>query len=131
MTTECYYSACPHHSVHDEPDEGPFCFEPECKATPDQQAEYEQPMDVGGIMRYPFTVLLMYPDYATDNYGEDTFLAHVDAHGPEEAVRVAQGFAYASYMDGMTIDDMTGDAEDFRVLCMFGGHLVDLAAGLQ
>jgi hypothetical protein len=82
-------------------------------------------------MRYPFTVLMSYPDYATDNYGEDTYLAHVDARSPEEAVKVAQGFAFASYMDGTKIEDMTGDAEDFRVLGMFGGHLVDLAAGLS
>lgn len=82
-------------------------------------------------MRYPFTVLMLYPDYATDNYGEDTFLAHVDAHGPEEAVRLAQSLAYAIYMDDTEIDDMTGDADDFRVLGMFGGHLVDLAAGLS
>ncbi len=81
-------------------------------------------------MRYQFTVLMSYPDYATDNYGEDTYLAHVDAKSPEEAVKVAQGFAFASYLDGMEIEDIFGNAEDFRVLGMFDGHLVDLAAGL-
>lgn len=55
MTTECYYSACPHHSIHDEPDEGPFCFEPECKATPDQQAEYETKLRLERLKRKGYT----------------------------------------------------------------------------
>lgn len=33
MTIECYYSQCPKHSTHTDPDEGPFCFESECIAT--------------------------------------------------------------------------------------------------
>lgn len=32
MTTECYYAMCLHHGIHSG-EEGPFCFEPECKAT--------------------------------------------------------------------------------------------------
>lgn len=32
MTIECYYGDCPHHG-NQSGDEGPFCFEPECKAT--------------------------------------------------------------------------------------------------
>jgi len=82
-------------------------------------------------MRVPFTVLMLYPDYATDNYGEDTYLAHVEAKGPEEAVKVAQCISYATYMDDTELADMTGDFRDFKVLAMFGGHLVDLAAGLS
>lgn len=34
MTIECYYKWCKYHSIHDEEDEGPFCFEQECRATP-------------------------------------------------------------------------------------------------
>lgn len=33
MTTECYYAECPHHSANDPNEEGPFCYEPECKAS--------------------------------------------------------------------------------------------------
>jgi len=33
MTTECYFQHCPFHGVHDD-EEGPFCFEPHCRATP-------------------------------------------------------------------------------------------------
>ena len=31
MTIECYYSACPFHSINHEIDQGPFCFEEECR----------------------------------------------------------------------------------------------------
>ena len=32
MTIECYYGDCRYHGTHDG-EEGPFCFEAECKAT--------------------------------------------------------------------------------------------------
>lgn len=38
MTIECYFDACPHHGVHSG-DEGPFCYEEECKAT-DQEIKW-------------------------------------------------------------------------------------------
>lgn len=38
MTIECYYDACPHHGTHSG-DEGPFCFEADCKAT-DQEIKW-------------------------------------------------------------------------------------------
>ncbi len=82
-------------------------------------------------MRYPFTVLTLRPDYATDNYGEDTFLAHVKAKCPEDAAKVAQGMVFADYLDGADVADLIGDPEDFRVLCMFPGHLDDLSAGIN
>jgi hypothetical protein len=36
MTALCYYQWCKYHSIHDEPDEGPFCFEEECRATAEE-----------------------------------------------------------------------------------------------
>ena len=30
MTIECHYSRCPHHGVHTDPDDGPFCYQREC-----------------------------------------------------------------------------------------------------
>ena len=34
MTIECYVSACPFHSCHDEgPDEGPFCYQDKCQVS--------------------------------------------------------------------------------------------------
>ena len=55
MTTECYYSACPHHSIHDGRDDGPFCFEYVCKATPAQQAEYETALKLERLKRKGYT----------------------------------------------------------------------------
>lgn len=34
MTIECYNDKCPFHSVHQEPDEGPYCYEVECHFPP-------------------------------------------------------------------------------------------------
>lgn len=38
----------------------------------------------------PFTVLLLYPDYAADTFGQDTYLAYVHAVDAEEAVTKAR-----------------------------------------
>lgn len=41
MTIECYYSSCPHHGCNEvPPEEGPFCFEVDCRATPEQIKQY-------------------------------------------------------------------------------------------
>lgn len=39
MTIECYYSECKYHGTHDG-EEGPFCFEYECRATPDELDQF-------------------------------------------------------------------------------------------
>ena len=36
MTTECYYGGCKYHGSKSDPEEGPFCFEEECKATQEE-----------------------------------------------------------------------------------------------
>lgn len=30
MTIECHDGACPYHSVHTDPEDGPFCYESRC-----------------------------------------------------------------------------------------------------
>ena len=40
MTCECYYPQCPYHICHTDANEGPFCEEPKCHATPQQLEEY-------------------------------------------------------------------------------------------
>lgn len=37
-----------------------------------------------------YTVILMRPDYATDNYGTDTFMTHVEAVDPRTALSEAR-----------------------------------------
>jgi len=41
MTIECYYSDCLYHSCHEIGQEGPFCYEEECKATEYEQEQFE------------------------------------------------------------------------------------------
>lgn len=33
MSCECYFDKCKYHNTQNDPDEGPFCDEPECLAT--------------------------------------------------------------------------------------------------
>lgn len=42
MTIECYFTKCPHHSIHQWPDDGPFCYEEECLATEKEIDEYHE-----------------------------------------------------------------------------------------
>lgn len=46
----------------------------------------------------PYTVVLMRPDYLTDNYGMDTYTAHVEEKGILEAI--ARGQKEAFHADG-------------------------------
>lgn len=70
-----------------------------------------------------FTVLLLYPDYMSDNFGQDTYLAHVKAEDVKGAQRVAQlkllrnlGKDYAG----------TVDPNDYAVLMVIEGHHNDI-----
>lgn len=42
MTTECYFSSCKHHSNQTDPEDGPFCYEKDCKATPEEEAKFRK-----------------------------------------------------------------------------------------
>lgn len=37
-----------------------------------------------------YTVLLLYPDYMTDAYGQETYAAHVEADSPRQALSKAR-----------------------------------------
>jgi hypothetical protein len=71
-----------------------------------------------------YTVLLLRPDYIADEFGKDTYLAHVVANGAAEAAQAAQREArdadFAS--DGGDWVDHT----DYHVLLVCVGHLKDL-----
>lgn len=70
----------------------------------------------------PFTVLLLYPDSIAANYGEETYLAHVDAATAAEAQAEAQREAWEA--SAGEDEDYAGDS--FFVLAVFRGHLLDL-----
>ena len=66
-------------------------------------------------MQKPYSVLLLYPDYADDT-GYETYYALVEAADPNEAVAVAQRQAVAA-QDGIEIEP-----DDFHPLLVTPGH---------
>jgi hypothetical protein len=69
-----------------------------------------------------YTVILLLPDYATDNFGRDTYCDHVTSIGPASAIEVARRNCMEAN-DGGTIDE----PEDLFVIAVFSGHHDDLA----
>jgi hypothetical protein len=63
----------------------------------------------------PYSVLLLYPDYANDS-GTETYYAFVDASDPIEAVTTAQRTAFAA-QDGLVFPP-----PDFHPLLVTEGH---------
>src|ERR1043166_4101418 len=63
----------------------------------------------------PYSVLLLYPDYANDN-GTETYYAFVEALDPIDAVAVAQREAISAQ------DGVEGAPEDFAPLLVTPGH---------
>ena len=90
----------------------------ECEANFDLET-WKEIADREGI--YPHTVLLLYPDYIADEFGKETYLAHVMAAHSAQAIEKAQQDALLANPDW---DDT--DPEDFHVLLTVSGHLNDL-----
>jgi hypothetical protein len=63
----------------------------------------------------PYSVLLLYPDFANDS-GTETYYAFVEASDAIEAVATAQQEAATAQ------ESMDGDPEDFAVLLVTPGH---------
>ena len=76
--------------------------------------------DAQGLI--PFTVLLLYPDTIASNYGEETYLACVDAATAAEAQVEAQREAWEATAGA----DEDYDGDSFFVLAVFKGHLLNL-----
>ena len=69
----------------------------------------------------PYTVLMLYPDYLADQYGQDTYLAHVEAENHAKAIRKAQVKALRA--QGTCAG---ASADDFYPLFCTEGHHNDL-----
>lgn len=65
-----------------------------------------------------YSVLLLYPDYMADNYGQDTYYTSVHAAGPLEAITLAQQEVVAENAHEQD-DDM--DPDDFVCLLVIEG----------
>ena len=70
---------------------------------------------LGRRQTQPYTVLVLRPDYMATNYGQDTFLAHVEATGPAQAQRMARREAAAA-------DRSEVSSEDYYILLLIEGH---------
>ena len=78
-------------------------------------------------MTYQFTVLLLRPDYIADNYGQDTFMSHVEVSedSVDEAIKAAQEeVLIVDYGTDADEDDLIGvSPEDYHPLLVCRGHI--------
>ena len=72
-----------------------------------------------------YTVLLLRPDYMADEFGKDTYLAHVSANGAQEAQCKAQAEVISVDYEGEPDDGV--DPTDYHVLFVASGHHEDLS----
>ena len=73
----------------------------------------------------PYTVLLQRPDWIADNYGLDTYLAHVNAK--TERLAVSAAWQQVKEADGLDDD---ANLADYAVLLLIAGHHDDLTPEL-
>jgi hypothetical protein len=70
----------------------------------------------------PFTVLLLYPDYAAETFGHDTWMAHARARNSKDAdLRARRDASNAIANQPLAIEH-----EDWHTLAVFEGHLEDV-----
>ena len=77
-----------------------------------------------------YTVLLLRPDYLADEFGHDTYLAHVTANGATEAMEMAQLEAALGDAEGWSLEEIMeegGSPNDYHVLFATIGHLRDMS----
>jgi hypothetical protein len=82
-------------------------------------------------MKKQFTVLLLRPDYMTDNFGQDTYQAQVEAPDVAKAVLAAQREAViaddpASVAMPETDPTFIRDCDNYHVLAVYEGHINDI-----
>lgn len=66
----------------------------------------------------PYTVLLLRPDYIAEPYGQDTYMAHVFADWPDDAVEAARIKAWNEDHG----DDAGTSWDDYHPLLVLEGH---------
>ncbi len=78
----------------------------------------------------PFTVLLIVPEYATDSYGEDTYLDHVMAVDVQQAIEKARKAAWKTHDVDPDDGDFNPDCfKDYKVAMVCEGHIQDVSTG--
>lgn len=75
-----------------------------------------------------FTVVLLRPDYMSDNYGQDIYVAHVEA----ECATTAYDAAREEVFEADNYDGLEPQSVDDYALCvMFSGHVLACLYGWQ
>ena len=74
-------------------------------------------------MTKKYTVILLYPDYMSENYGQETYMTCVDAKNPTEAVANARAEISAG---GENEQDEEAEPTDFFVIAVIAGDHEDL-----
>lgn len=69
----------------------------------------------------PYTVLLLRPDYIAEPYGQDTYMAHVEAENPVNAIEAAQ----IEVWNEDAGDEDSTSWDDYHPLLVLDGHLYD------
>lgn len=67
-----------------------------------------------------WTVILLYPDYMTDDFGADLYVDSAEADDPYEAVKLVQGMAADANADVELSGD--NDPNDFRCIGVIKGE---------
>jgi hypothetical protein len=68
----------------------------------------------------PYSVLLLLPDYAVSDFGQETYLAHVEGESPKWALDAAR---YAA------VDAIGGEPDDYFCLLCVDGYVSDHSDG--
>jgi hypothetical protein len=74
--------------------------------------------DYGDDSQHPFTVILLYPDYATDDFGSTCIRTAYAKDATEALAKVRAEFMRA--VEGAK------DPDDFRLVAVFAGDLTPL-----
>ena len=79
-----------------------------------------------------YTVILLRPDYIAEPYGQDTWMGHVKAKDPDEAVKLARGECWLGDTQGMEDDpaDTLPALADYFVIAVIRGKHNDLNPGV-
>lgn len=83
----------------------------------------EQARQFTGI-DFDYTVILLYPDYASENYGQEHYITTIKASNANVAIIRAQQRAFDSskYDHGATRYQVINDPDDFYVVAVICGR---------
>ena len=66
------------------------------------------------VLRPTFTVVLLYPDYATGDFGADVYVSSFETARPQDAARLAQ-------LEAVSVNDQIQSADDMRCILVLRG----------